>query len=72
MEGRAHVEEAAREHERFLWGLCYRMTGVAADVAAAEGGAANRGSTEPSRAMPSKLRLRSFIPTPFATAVDCL
>ncbi|HZI11858.1 MAG TPA: sigma-70 family RNA polymerase sigma factor [Myxococcus sp.] len=32
MEGRAHVEEAAREHERFLWGLCYRMTGVAADA----------------------------------------
>ncbi|ATB27294.1 sigma-70 family RNA polymerase sigma factor [Melittangium boletus] len=23
---------AAREHERFLWGLCYRMTGVAADA----------------------------------------
>lgn len=34
MEGRAHgaVEAAAREHERFLWGLCYRMTGVAADA----------------------------------------
>jgi RNA polymerase sigma-70 factor (ECF subfamily) len=32
MEGRAHVAEAAREHERFLWGLCYRMTGVAADA----------------------------------------
>ncbi|MCE9668690.1 sigma-70 family RNA polymerase sigma factor [Myxococcus stipitatus] len=26
------LEEAAREHERFLWGLCYRMTGVAADA----------------------------------------
>ncbi|WP_338872172.1 sigma-70 family RNA polymerase sigma factor [Myxococcus stipitatus] len=24
--------EAAREHERYLWGLCYRMTGVAADA----------------------------------------
>ncbi|WP_163993840.1 sigma-70 family RNA polymerase sigma factor [Pyxidicoccus caerfyrddinensis] len=34
MEGRGHgaVAEAAREHERFLWGLCYRMTGVAADA----------------------------------------
>ena len=26
------LERAAREHERFLWGLCYRMTGVAADA----------------------------------------
>ncbi|MFP2905086.1 sigma-70 family RNA polymerase sigma factor [Pyxidicoccus sp. 3LFB2] len=34
MEGQGHdaVAEAAREHERFLWGLCYRMTGVAADA----------------------------------------
>ncbi|QSQ21215.1 sigma-70 family RNA polymerase sigma factor [Pyxidicoccus parkwayensis] len=34
MEGRGYdaVAEAAREHERFLWGLCYRMTGVAADA----------------------------------------
>jgi RNA polymerase sigma-70 factor (ECF subfamily) len=32
MEARAHLAEAAREHERFLWGLCYRMTGVAADA----------------------------------------
>ena len=34
MEGRGHgaVADAAREHERFLWGLCYRMTGVAADA----------------------------------------
>ncbi len=32
MEGQAHVAEAARAHERFLWGLCYRMTGVAADA----------------------------------------
>ncbi|WP_426756289.1 sigma-70 family RNA polymerase sigma factor [Myxococcus sp. Y35] len=30
----AHGElaEAARAHERFLWGLCYRMTGVSADA----------------------------------------
>jgi RNA polymerase sigma-70 factor (ECF subfamily) len=28
----AGLTEAAREHERFLWGLCYRMTGVAADA----------------------------------------
>ncbi len=26
------LAHAAREHERFLWGLCYRMTGVAADA----------------------------------------
>ncbi|AKQ69881.1 RNA polymerase sigma-70 factor, ECF subfamily [Myxococcus hansupus] len=26
------LAEAAREHERFLWGLCYRMTGVSADA----------------------------------------
>lgn len=26
------LAEAARAHERFLWGLCYRMTGVAADA----------------------------------------
>ncbi|MBZ4421553.1 sigma-70 family RNA polymerase sigma factor [Myxococcus sp. RHSTA-1-4] len=34
MEAQGHgaVAEAAREHERFLWGLCYRMTGVAADA----------------------------------------
>lgn len=34
MEGQGHgaLAEAAREHERFLWGLCYRMTGVAADA----------------------------------------
>jgi RNA polymerase sigma factor (sigma-70 family) len=25
-------EDAFREHERFLWGLCYRMTGSAADA----------------------------------------
>ncbi|MCY1017942.1 sigma-70 family RNA polymerase sigma factor [Pyxidicoccus sp. MSG2] len=31
-QGHGAVEEAAREHERFLWGLCYRMTGVAADA----------------------------------------
>ncbi|WP_164011101.1 sigma-70 family RNA polymerase sigma factor [Pyxidicoccus trucidator] len=30
--GHSAVAEAAREHERFLWGLCYRMTGVAADA----------------------------------------
>ncbi|RYZ43592.1 MAG: sigma-70 family RNA polymerase sigma factor [Myxococcaceae bacterium] len=29
---RTALAEAAREHERFLWGLCYRMTGVAADA----------------------------------------
>ncbi|MCP3099218.1 sigma-70 family RNA polymerase sigma factor [Myxococcus sp. K15C18031901] len=29
---RSALVEAAREHERFLWGLCYRMTGVAADA----------------------------------------
>ncbi|WP_408888449.1 sigma-70 family RNA polymerase sigma factor [Myxococcus faecalis] len=29
---RGVLEEAAREHERYLWGLCYRMTGVAADA----------------------------------------
>lgn len=29
---RATLAEEAREHERFLWGLCYRMTGVAADA----------------------------------------
>ncbi|XXF78379.1 sigma-70 family RNA polymerase sigma factor [Myxococcaceae bacterium GXIMD 01537] len=29
---RGGLAEAAREHERFLWGLCYRMTGVAADA----------------------------------------
>ncbi|MCY1033347.1 sigma-70 family RNA polymerase sigma factor [Corallococcus sp. BB11-1] len=29
---RAALAEAAREHESFLWGLCYRMTGVAADA----------------------------------------
>lgn len=34
MTDRAHGvwAEAAREHERYLWGLCYRMTGVAADA----------------------------------------
>ncbi|AGC41564.1 ECF family RNA polymerase sigma factor [Myxococcus stipitatus DSM 14675] len=34
MTDRAHgaLAEAAREHERYLWGLCYRMTGVAADA----------------------------------------
>jgi RNA polymerase sigma-70 factor (ECF subfamily) len=34
MERQEHraVAEAARAHERFLWGLCYRMTGVAADA----------------------------------------
>ncbi|MFE8604375.1 sigma-70 family RNA polymerase sigma factor [Archangium violaceum] len=26
------LERAAREHEKFLWGLCYRMTGVSADA----------------------------------------
>ncbi len=26
------LAEAARRHERFLWGLCYRMTGVSADA----------------------------------------
>ncbi|QRN97109.1 sigma-70 family RNA polymerase sigma factor [Archangium violaceum] len=26
------LESAAREHEKFLWGLCYRMTGGAADA----------------------------------------
>jgi RNA polymerase sigma-70 factor (ECF subfamily) len=26
------LERAAREHEKLLWGLCYRMTGVAADA----------------------------------------
>ncbi|MFY0562826.1 sigma-70 family RNA polymerase sigma factor [Archangium lansingense] len=26
------LERAAREHDKFLWGLCYRMTGVAADA----------------------------------------
>ena len=26
------LERAVREHEKFLWGLCYRMTGVAADA----------------------------------------
>ncbi|WP_257459323.1 sigma-70 family RNA polymerase sigma factor [Archangium lipolyticum] len=26
------LERAARENEKFLWGLCYRMTGVAADA----------------------------------------
>ncbi|NVJ27685.1 MULTISPECIES: sigma-70 family RNA polymerase sigma factor [Myxococcus] len=26
------LAKAAREHERYLWGLCYRMTGVAADA----------------------------------------
>ncbi len=31
-QGHGAVEEAARQHERFLWGLCYRMTGVAADA----------------------------------------
>jgi RNA polymerase sigma factor (sigma-70 family) len=31
-QGHAAVAEAARQHERFLWGLCYRMTGVAADA----------------------------------------
>ncbi|EPX61299.1 RNA polymerase sigma-70 factor, ECF subfamily [Cystobacter fuscus DSM 2262] len=30
--GHEALEHAAREHERFLWGLCYRMTGVAADA----------------------------------------
>jgi RNA polymerase sigma-70 factor (ECF subfamily) len=29
---RATLAEEARGHERFLWGLCYRMTGVAADA----------------------------------------
>jgi RNA polymerase sigma-70 factor (ECF subfamily) len=29
---RQAVEAAAREHESFLWGLCYRMTGVSADA----------------------------------------
>jgi RNA polymerase sigma-70 factor (ECF subfamily) len=29
---RGTLAEAARAHERFLWGLCYRMTGVAADA----------------------------------------
>lgn len=28
----AHVETAFRQHERLLWGLCYRMTGSAADA----------------------------------------
>ncbi|HYO57985.1 sigma-70 family RNA polymerase sigma factor [Archangium sp.] len=34
MKSTAHeaLERAAREHEKFLWGLCYRMTGVAADA----------------------------------------
>ena len=27
-----HVESAFRQHERLLWGLCYRMTGSAADA----------------------------------------
>ncbi|MFP2924334.1 sigma-70 family RNA polymerase sigma factor [Pyxidicoccus sp. 3LG] len=31
-QGHGAVAEAAKEHERFLWGLCYRMTGVAADA----------------------------------------
>ncbi|MCP3136818.1 sigma-70 family RNA polymerase sigma factor [Pyxidicoccus xibeiensis] len=31
-QGQGAVAEAARAHERFLWGLCYRMTGVAADA----------------------------------------
>ena len=30
--GHEALVRAAREHERFLWGLCYRMTGVAADA----------------------------------------
>jgi RNA polymerase sigma-70 factor (ECF subfamily) len=29
---RASVAEAFRQHERFLWGLAYRMTGTAADA----------------------------------------
>ena len=29
---RAAVEDAFRSHERLLWGLCYRMTGSAADA----------------------------------------
>ncbi|GMU03823.1 sigma-70 family RNA polymerase sigma factor [Corallococcus caeni] len=31
-QARGALGQAAREHERFLWGLCYRMTGVAADA----------------------------------------
>jgi RNA polymerase sigma-70 factor (ECF subfamily) len=31
-QARAAVEGAFRSHERFLWGLCYRMTGSAADA----------------------------------------
>ncbi|MFB1484577.1 sigma-70 family RNA polymerase sigma factor [Corallococcus sp. RDP092CA] len=31
-QARGALEQAARDHERFLWGLCYRMTGVAADA----------------------------------------
>lgn len=31
-QARGALAEAAREHESFLWGLCYRMTGVAADA----------------------------------------
>lgn len=29
---RAALEEAARAHERYLWGVCYRMTGSSADA----------------------------------------
>lgn len=34
MDRSAHgdLAQAVREHERFLWGLCYRMTGVSADA----------------------------------------
>ncbi|RKH67341.1 sigma-70 family RNA polymerase sigma factor [Corallococcus aberystwythensis] len=31
-QARGALVQAAREHERFLWGLCYRMTGVSADA----------------------------------------
>ncbi|HKE19858.1 MAG TPA: sigma-70 family RNA polymerase sigma factor [Kofleriaceae bacterium] len=31
-EARAAVERAFRSHERFLWSLCYRMTGSSADA----------------------------------------